>query len=152
MTSRVRWISIALSLCLAGCAGVGLRTQTRYVADAGLLEATSALRPDQVRLFRKTAPDGFRLERDVLTVDAGSGHRVLAEIVLRGDEGSCAYGSPTSELVLRALRERAAAVGADAVVFADSAVGDASDESACMRIRSSQDNVFGRGWAVVLAR
>ena len=130
---------------LTGCAGVGLRAEAQHVTDVATTQITSAQQAVSLRLFRESAPPGFTMTDDVLTADTGSGHRVIAEIVVRGDNGSCARGAPTADDVYGEIRERALTLGADAVVFAR-----ASTEK-CDAVRA-KGGVWGRGWAVVLGR
>ncbi|MDD9943128.1 MAG: hypothetical protein OXU20_18950 [Myxococcales bacterium] len=124
-------------LVAAACSTLGLRET--FVASGDVIELTSAEaeRPagepqekgqaERVRLFLRSAPDGFELISGEPAVQVGYGHRIVGRVDLHLGRGACDPGQAHNlarEAVLRKLRDRARVEGGDAVIFIDTRAED----------------------------
>jgi hypothetical protein len=114
-----------------------------------------------VRVFIGNAPPGFSGGGSELKVEAGYSHHIVGLVKVYLDFGTCDVKPHiTREIVLEALKSKAQAAGANAVVFVDPSL-PATDEmpDPCDRIRTllsletaiaGSAVVAATGWAVVL--
>jgi hypothetical protein len=104
--------------------------------------------PSQIRIFYDSAPAGFTLVTNTLSVEEGYNHKILGTIKIDLLPGYC-YKEPhiTKSTVMKALQEEAYKRGGNAVIFAYSAV-DETNKGGCDF--SYSRSVFGFGWAVVM--
>lgn len=112
-----------------------------------------------IRVFYDTSPEGFTLRENELKVEKGYKHQILGRISVRITVGSCNIKPyATKSNVIHALKEQAAKVGANAIIYAWSALPDEISDSpfgingACehIKIARNQGPNIGSGWAVIL--
>ena len=134
------------------CSPVGIKRLYSSVGEYNPDQTYKAIvkNPGKVRIFYDSAPAGFSLAKNVLSVEEGYNHKILGTIKIDLTPGYC-YREPhiTKKDVMKALQEETYKKGGNAVIFAYSAVGD-TNEGGCDF--SYSRSVFGFGWAVIMEK
>jgi hypothetical protein len=150
----LRLSALALSAVSAsGCAP--FRYDSRFDA-VGEYRAPSQVSPivpsaDAVKVYYASAPPGFSLRENELKVETGYKHQIL-EMVLSKGGGTWGIGeTPKKSTVMRELQKCAYEQGGNAVIYADSRIGEATSAWTMPR-EVAETNKFGSGWIVVLQK
>ena len=174
----VRGFSYLAGVVLLGGCGFG---PLKYSVNADRLGDVAAapaspMNPKDVKVVYGAVPAGFELAPDgkTLRVQDGHKHRIIGPLTMRVNNDCCCDWSPllSRELVFDALRERAAALGANAVVNVASSVPSEQDtKPGCDAFNAARDAagkidvrgtytrvtessagmLLATGWAVVVA-
>jgi hypothetical protein len=143
-------VASALLVCaLAACGSTRTRFDAYGRVGGGATSGPRAPSVDAVEVYYGTAPDGFSLRDNELTVEPGYDHRILgvAQVIA---EGPCTSSEIDKVKVLEQLQRSAYDHGGTAVIYAHSNVSDTPVPSQRCEEIKGKDNV-GSGWVVVLA-
>lgn len=144
-------VSVLVAVALSGCSGIAVRGEFTpigvYGESANATPAVSS--PQQIKVYYKSAPDGFTLTNNQVEVLDGYDHEILGDISVVYDKGFCDMGQVTQAQVMQRLQQAAYKRGANAVVFATSQVSKNPTVSAVCSV-VQQGGEFGHGWAVRL--
>lgn len=150
--ASLRWVPAVSLWALGLWACSALHLKERFVADGEVIEVLEE-GPEQskepVRVFLRSAPEGFDFIAGRPVVQPGYHHRLLGRVDLWVDRGVCdgADGGHLSrETVLARLRARAHQEGGDALVYVDTRA-EAGYQNDCERIEAVGDSLFDRPWA-----
>lgn len=141
-----------IGLCGIGCSPLSLKGGKfepigRYGAEPAKGSETTA---DKVEVFVRSAPEGFMLEKNGLTVLPGYDHQVLGIVRAVPAGGNCELSDVGMKEVVAVLQKEAAGHGGNAVIYVESNLSDPSDEmERCNRKNYGPDKYFGIGWAVI---
>jgi hypothetical protein len=140
-------------LLVAMLAGCGETLRARFEAFGNIDAARSAgpavSSAGDVEVFYATAPAGFSLRDNELTVEPGHNHRILGSVRVLRSPGPCASTEFTKRDVLEHMRTGAFDNGGNAVVYAQSRIADdATPEERCNAFEGELE--VGAGWVVVV--
>lgn len=142
---------IGLVVLSAGCSSLKLGPKYQAIGQYGVAQtAGPKVNADQVEVFVKTAPEGFTLEKNELSVVEGYDHKILGVVKAVSKGGYCDISEVGMKDVVKVLQEETAAHGGNAVIYVESKLSDPSTEGErCSRENYGGDRYFGAGWAVV---
>ena len=101
---------------------------------------------DDVQVYYMSMPAGLVMTEEGVFAREGHEHIVLGEVQARIKR--CDDSNGVRAAVVRALQEKAFAVGATALVYATAQLPQSYNEATCM-IAVTTGKVIGRGWAVI---
>lgn len=143
-----------LLLALPALSGCALTVKT-FFEPVGRLGAASDARPlvdtpDDVDVYMRSAPDGFTLAENEVSVEEGFRHEVRGLIRVGYGGGSCNYGSLGQKDLIKEIQNKAHGVGANAVIYLNSewTEGTAGYQRCTP---GDPDPTYASGWAVVVA-
>jgi hypothetical protein len=149
---RLSIIAFLVLFFAVSCAPVGIKSIYNSVGEYKPDQNYEPIvkDPSRIRIFYDSAPAGFTLITNALSVEEGYDHQILGSIKIDLLPGYC-YKEPhiTKSTVMKALQEEAYKRGGNAVIFAYSAV-DETNKGGCDF--SYSRSVFGFGWVVIIVK
>jgi hypothetical protein len=147
-----RWVSLVLVvLGVSGCSGMTLSSRYQAIGQYGAPQAAGPkVAADKVEVFVQSAPEGFSLEKNELSVVEGYNHRVLGTVKVVRQAGFCDMSDVGMKDVVKLLQAETAAHGGNAVIYVESLLSDPSNTGErCSSKALGADDYFGIGWAVI---
>lgn len=142
---------VLLAGAASGCSSISVRGAFTPVGVYGQSQdATRSLDSvEDVKVYYKSAPDGFTLTNNEVEVEDGYGHTILGDIKVIYESGFCDQGHIDQATIIRIMQETAHEKGANAVIFANSKLSQNPTRSRVCGV-AKQGGTFGWGWAVRL--
>jgi len=142
---------VALVVLCGGCSSLKLGPKYEAIGQYGVAPPSGPhVAPDQVEVFVKTAPEGFTLEKNELSVVEGYDHKILGVVKAVSKGGYCDISEVGMKDVVKVLQQETAAHGGNAVIYVESKLSDPSTQSErCSPDSYGGDKYFGAGWAVI---
>jgi hypothetical protein len=124
--------------------------------------SASVVKAVDVRVFYGTAPAGFSLRDNELTVEPGFGHRILGTVRVEwtGERACWGYRDTydkrttmpvTKPKAIEQMKAIAASQGGDAIIYVSSRISDEPlDGEVCSLLREGHRGDLAAGWVVAL--